>query len=124
MVDRAKRNPKIRFLSNAAVTRWLGADGVLCGLRYRDTVTGSERQVGDMRCAMMSRCPCYRILYAHRECCIVHNDAHHAAVHVVLLRMQLDCAGAFIAIGHKPNTAFLGNQVSLCTKRAAAICIL
>jgi hypothetical protein len=47
MVERAKRNPKIRFLSNAAVTLWLGTDGVLSGLKYKDTVTGIERQVGE-----------------------------------------------------------------------------
>ena len=45
MLERARRNPKIRFLSNAAVTRWLGSDGVLSGLQYRDTTTGTEHQV-------------------------------------------------------------------------------
>mmetsp|Transcript_18505 Transcript_18505/g.41146 ORF Transcript_18505/g.41146 Transcript_18505/m.41146 type:complete len:100 (+) Transcript_18505:190-489(+) len=31
----------------------------------------------------------------------------------VPLRYQLDCKGAFIAIGHKPNTGFLGDKVGL-----------
>jgi hypothetical protein len=66
MVERAKRNPKIRFLSNAAVTLWLGTDGVLSGLKYKDTVTGIERQVGEkLRTQCMNvvkKCRLYTVL--------------------------------------------------------------
>ena len=45
MLERTKRNSKVRFLSNATVERWLGENGVLSGLRYKDTVTGAQQEV-------------------------------------------------------------------------------
>lgn len=68
MQDRAKANPKIRFLWNKTVAEVMG-DDVITGLRLRDTVTGDETGV--------------------------------------------DVAGLFVAIGHTPNTAFLGGQIDL-----------
>ena len=68
MQDRAKANPKIRFLWNKTVSEVEG-DDVITGLTLRDTQTGEETQV--------------------------------------------DVGGLFVAIGHTPNTAFLGGQVQL-----------
>ena len=68
MQDRARENPKIRFLWNKTVTEVLG-DDVITGLSLKDTVTGEETGV--------------------------------------------DVGGLFVAIGHTPNTAFLGDQVQL-----------
>lgn len=45
MLERARRNPKVKFLLNAAVVKWLGSDGVLSGLVYQDTVTGKTVEV-------------------------------------------------------------------------------
>mmetsp|Transcript_12394 Transcript_12394/g.20763 ORF Transcript_12394/g.20763 Transcript_12394/m.20763 type:complete len:365 (-) Transcript_12394:111-1205(-) len=69
MLERAQKNPKIEFLCNARIERWEGSNGVLSGLQYIDTVSGTKH--------------------------------------------QLACKGAFIAIGHKPNTKFLGSEVEL-----------
>jgi thioredoxin reductase len=111
MLERARRNPKVRFLSNAAVTRWLGTDGVLSGLLYRDTTTGIEHQVSSILVCLYNSNN-LRFLFSCRlkmkSGCDWWTDADITA-HIPCF--QLACAGAFLAIGHKPNTAFLGNQV-------------
>lgn len=45
MLERTKGNPKVRFMSNAVVDRWLGAESVLTGLVYKDLKTGSLHEV-------------------------------------------------------------------------------
>jgi thioredoxin reductase (NADPH) len=45
MLERARANDKIRFLTNAEVTEVLG-EGSVSGLRLRDTVTGAETTLG------------------------------------------------------------------------------
>ena len=44
MLERAKANPKIEWITNASVTEILG-DQQVTGLRLRDTVDGSERDI-------------------------------------------------------------------------------
>ncbi len=44
MQDKAKKNPKISFIWNAAVDEILGTDGVT-GLRLQDTVTKAKREI-------------------------------------------------------------------------------
>ena len=68
MQDRARANPKIRFLWNTVVEAVLG-DEEITGLRLRDGVTGEES--------------------------------------------ELEVGGLFVAIGHDPNTQFLGGEVEL-----------
>jgi thioredoxin reductase (NADPH) len=43
MQDRARNNPKIRFVWNSVVTEVLGQDGKVAGLTLQDTVTGERR---------------------------------------------------------------------------------
>ena len=45
MLQRAKENPKVKILCNAIILNWRGDKGVLNGLRYKDTITGSEQEV-------------------------------------------------------------------------------
>jgi thioredoxin reductase (NADPH) len=66
MQDRVLQNPKVEMAWNTIVVDVLG-DEVISGVRFKDTVTGEER--------------------------------------------DQDCKGLFIAIGHKPNTGFLGGQI-------------
>ena len=68
MQERAKANPKIRFLWNKVVTEVVGDDEITA-LRLQDTQTGEETGV--------------------------------------------EVSGLFVAIGHTPNTEFLGGQVKL-----------
>jgi thioredoxin reductase (NADPH) len=89
MLDRTRRNPKVRFLLNAEITEWKGTHGILSGLVYSDTTTGRAMEVTQLHCFS----PEHQFAYA-------------------LYPSQLVCQGAFIAIGHRPNTAFLGGQVS------------
>lgn len=70
MQDRARANPKIRFLWNTVIEAVLG-DEEITGLRLRDRVTGEDR--------------------------------------------ELEVGGLFVAIGHDPNTQFLGGEVELGT---------
>ena len=70
MQDRARANPKIRFLWNTVIEAVLG-DEEITGLRLRDRVTGEDR--------------------------------------------ELEVGGLFVAIGHDPNTQFLGGEVELET---------
>jgi len=37
MIERAKSNPKIKFLCNAKILHWDGIDGVLSGFTYETT---------------------------------------------------------------------------------------
>jgi thioredoxin reductase (NADPH) len=67
MLDRARKNTKIKWQLNSTVKEWLSTDGFLSGA-VLDTPEGDK---------------------------IIH------------------CAGAFIAIGHLPNTSFLKGQVSV-----------
>jgi thioredoxin reductase (NADPH) len=73
MQERARANPKIRFLWNTVVEEVLSKekDGLeeITGLRLRDVATGSVSELG--------------------------------------------VGGMFVAIGHEPNTAFLGGAVAL-----------
>ena len=66
MANRVLEHPKVRVLWNTQVTEVLG-DQEISGLRLRDTVTGSEREI--------------------------------------------PVGGLFVAIGHEPNTKFLGGQL-------------
>ena len=45
MLERARANPKIKFVCNAQVLRWQGEGDVLSGLTYRDLQTGEQLQV-------------------------------------------------------------------------------
>ena len=68
MQQRAREEPKIRFLWNTVVEEVIG-DEEITGLKLRDTVTGASSEMG--------------------------------------------VGGLFVAIGHEPNTAFLGGEVEL-----------
>ena len=68
MQDRARANPKIRFLWNTVVEQVHG-DEEITGLRLKNRVTGEES--------------------------------------------DLEVGGLFVAIGHEPNTGFLGGEVEL-----------
>jgi thioredoxin reductase (NADPH) len=68
MEDRARQNPKIRFLWNTVVEEVLG-DEEIRGLRVCDLLTHEEREI--------------------------------------------EVGGLFVAIGHMPNTEFLGGQIEL-----------
>ena len=71
MLERARKNAKITFLTNKKVIHWFGKEkDVLSGLKICDAETGEGEE-----------------------------DIH--------------CDGAFIAIGHKPNTKFLDGQLVL-----------
>jgi thioredoxin reductase (NADPH) len=50
MLDRTRRNPKVRFLLNAEITEWKGTHGILSGLVYRDTTTGRAMEVTQHDC--------------------------------------------------------------------------
>ena len=91
MLDKARRNPKVRFLCDAQVVRWLGTQQLLTGLRYRNTITDTEHEVRGFFMCSYSQC-----------------------FPQIIRLTQLKCDGAFIAIGHKPNTAFLSGQVPNC----------
>ena len=67
MLERAKKNPKIKWILNTTVKRWLSKNGDLCGAVL--SVPGSGKE------------------------------------------LEVFCGGAFIAIGHRPTTDFLGGQV-------------
>ena len=71
MLDRARKDPKISFLTNKTVAEFTG-DPALSGVRLKDTVTGIES--------------------------------------------TLSAGGAFIAIGHKPNTDYLKGVIELDAK--------
>ena len=45
MLDRARANEKIEFITNAVVDEVLGADGQVTGVRLRDLVTGKTREL-------------------------------------------------------------------------------
>ena len=47
MLERARANPKIRFVCNAQILRWNGDGnkGMLSGLTYKDATTGEEHEV-------------------------------------------------------------------------------
>jgi thioredoxin reductase (NADPH) len=66
MLERVKKNEKIKIITNCTIDKWLSTNGDLSGavLKYKDGKTES-----------------------------------------------IDIAGAFIAIGHKPCTDFLGGQL-------------
>ena len=70
MLDRAKSNPKIKWMTNKKVVQWLGDDKV-SGVCLQDTENGLED--------------------------------------------YLSIGGAFIAIGHKPCTGFLGEEIEKTT---------
>ena len=53
MLERAKNDPKIRWLTNAVVTDVLG-DGSVSGVRLRDTKTGEERRWTSRACSSRS----------------------------------------------------------------------
>jgi thioredoxin reductase len=67
MVDRAKANPKIEFILNSKVIKFIGEEKV-AGVVLENTIDGSTKE------------------------------------------LPLD--GVFVAIGHKPNTGFVGNLLS------------
>jgi thioredoxin reductase (NADPH) len=71
MLDKAKGNPKIEFMTNKVVEEFLG-DARLSGVKVRDTVTGEVK--------------------------------------------EMPVEGAFIAIGHNPNTKVFAGQVELDDK--------
>ena len=66
MLERAKKDPKIAFLTNKEVVEFVG-ESALAGVKLRDVVTGEETEIATQ--------------------------------------------GAFLAIGHKPSTDFLGDAV-------------
>jgi thioredoxin reductase (NADPH) len=68
MLERAQKNPSIKFKTCYTIKQWLSDKGMLCGaiLQHKN---GDEEQI--------------------------------------------ECTGAFIAIGHKPATEFLNNQIEL-----------
>lgn len=68
MVDKARKNPKIKFAINKAIEEIEGTDAVT-GVRVKDTVTGNIEVI--------------------------------------------PCTGAFIAIGHQPNTAIFKDSLDL-----------
>jgi len=68
MQDKARKNPKIKFVFDAVVEEVLG-DGKVSGVRIKDVKSGKTS--------------------------------------------VLECAGLFIAIGHKPNTALFGKQLEM-----------
>ena len=46
MLERAKSNKKIRFVTNARVKKWTaGSDGLLSGFEYENMKTGKIEQV-------------------------------------------------------------------------------
>lgn len=70
MEERARKNPKVEFLWNKTITKFLGkSDTGLEGLRLKDTKTGEESTFA--------------------------------------------CQGAFLAIGHVPNTEIFKEQIDL-----------
>ena len=101
MLERARSNPKVHFLCNAQVVAWRGEGEVLSGLTYKDTVTGVEHKVSFDTAFQVHVRRQFQIL------------RHIYDLYVFSFHSQIDCEGAFIAIGHKPNTAFLQNQVRI-----------
>lgn len=71
MLEKAKGNPKIEFMTNKVVEEFLGTDR-LSGVRVKDTATGETK--------------------------------------------ELAVEGAFVAIGHNPNTKIFGGEVELDDK--------
>jgi len=69
MLEKARQNPKIRWVTNAVIEQYLGNETTrLTGVRVRDTGNGTTR--------------------------------------------ELQAQGAFMAIGHEPNTALFKGQLS------------
>jgi thioredoxin reductase len=102
MLDRAQNNPKIKFVLNAQIKHWRGENGVLSGFTYVDTLSGEESQVRVQYAQCLSAALIQKINVQSLQSLRCSN---------VPLHYQLDCKGAFIAIGHKPNTGFLGDKV-------------
>ncbi|KAJ1430803.1 hypothetical protein B484DRAFT_479110, partial [Ochromonadaceae sp. CCMP2298] len=92
MLDRAQNNPKIKFVLNAQIKHWRGENGVLSGVTYVDTLSGEESQVRVQYAQCLSAALIQKINVQSLQSLRCSN---------VPLRYQLDCKGAFIAIGHK-----------------------
>lgn len=50
MIERAKSNPKIKFLCNARILHWDGVDGVLSGFTYETTTPDGIKTNSSVSC--------------------------------------------------------------------------
>ena len=50
MIERAKSNPKIKFLCNARILHWDGVDGVLSGFTYETTTPDGIKANSSVSC--------------------------------------------------------------------------
>ena len=50
MLERARSNPKIKFLYNATITRWNGMNGVLSGFHFKNSNSTIDSKEYSMDC--------------------------------------------------------------------------
>ena len=111
MLKRALDNPKIKFLTNTTVQQWLGTDGVLSGAKLSNGTDNFE--VRYLMCVCMKQHSTNSLLHLLISKSLCQSTYSITNTTFDLPFYQIECDGAFIAIGHRPNTKFLDQQVCI-----------